>query len=115
VGFWVRRGSGSWGIVSAVLVVGQFVVPFFLLLSRPLKRSPNALACVGGLMLVMHVLDIAWLVLPSHATSPYPSALAPFAAVIGLGGAWSLWRYSTLSRPVTRDPDFIRGARYESP
>jgi hypothetical protein len=115
VGFWVRRGSGPWGVVSAVLVVGQFVVPFFLLLSRPLKRIPNALACVGGWMLVMHVVDVEWLVLPSRAPAPFASALAPLAAVVGLSAAWALWRASTLSQPLTRDPDFIRGARYESP
>jgi hypothetical protein len=115
VGFWVRRSSGAWRVVSWVLVVGHFMVPFFLLLSRALKRSPNALASVGALMLVMHVVDVAWLVLPSRAPGPYLSALAPTFAVVGFAAAWALWRFSTLSRPITRDPDFIRGARYESP
>jgi hypothetical protein len=111
VPFYVRRAERGWVGLSWLLVVGHFVVPFFLLLSRPLKRSARALAYVGALMVVMHVADIAWLVLPARAGSLFASALAPLLAVAGLAGAWSLWRPPSR----TRDPEYLRGARYESP
>ncbi len=114
-GFWMRRASGDWGVVAWLLVVFHFVVPFFLLLSRPLKRSAGALAMVGALMFVTHVLDIAWLVMPSRTPVVFASALAPLCAVFGLGGAWILWRFSRLEPVAVRDPDYLEGARYESP
>jgi hypothetical protein len=116
--FWTRRTAGSWAIVSVVLIVGHFLVPFFLLLSRPLKRSPSALAAVGALMLAMHVLDVAWLVLPSRTPGLQVGALAPACAVLGLAAAYGLWRFSVTSRTTrgaTPDPEFIRAARYQSP
>jgi hypothetical protein len=120
VGFWVRRLHGGWAPVTALLVVGHFVVPFFLLLSRPLKRNPGSLAAVGALMVVTHVVDVMWLVLPSRASAPFPSVLAPIAAIVGLGGAFGLWRFVAVSRAplpaaTAQDPDFLRGVRYESP
>jgi hypothetical protein len=115
VQFYARRAAGPWAGVVWILVLGHFVVPFFLLLSRPLKRSPRALACVGALMVAMHVADVAWLILPSRADSLSFVSLAPLAAVIGLAGAWAIWRFSLASPVATLDPDFARGARYESP
>ncbi|HEY8076657.1 MAG TPA: hypothetical protein VIF62_21175 [Labilithrix sp.] len=114
-GFWVRRGTGDWATVATLLVVFHFVVPFFLLLSRPLKRSAGGLAAVGTLMVVMHLLDVGWLVIPSRSPSLYASVIAPLCAVIGLGGAWIGWRFSRLSPIAIRDPDYPEGARYESP
>src|SRR5262249_40553799 len=86
VAFYARRAVGQWWSVALVLVVGRFVVPFFLLLSRRLKRTPKSLAQVGVFMIAMHILDVAWLVIPSRTPSVFWSALAPLAAVIGLAG-----------------------------
>lgn len=115
VQFYARRALGPWAGISAALVLGHFVVPFFALLSRPLKRRPDALAAVGAVMLLTHVLDVAWLIVPSRAPGLFATAAFPFAAVVGLAGAWGLWRFSSLSPVADRDPDFPRGARYESP
>lgn len=113
--FWTRRASGPWSIASALLLVGHFVVPFFLLLSRPLKRRPGPLAAVGALMLVMHVVDIAWLVVPSRTAGLFASALPPAIAVLALGAAWGLRRFAAHAHAPTTDPDFAAGTRYESP
>ena len=40
------------------LVVFHFVVPFFLLLSRTLKRSPRGLAFMSVWILVVHYVDV---------------------------------------------------------
>jgi hypothetical protein len=113
--FFARRAEGSWAAVSWVLALGHFVVPFFLLLSRPLKRSPGPLAAVGVLMVAMHIVDVLWLLIPSRAPALYWSLIPPVLAVTGLGGAWALWRFSVLTPVAARDPDFVRGERYESP
>jgi hypothetical protein len=115
VTFFTARSAGAWGAASWVLVIGHFVVPFFLLLSRPLKRNPATLAFVGGFMVLMHVVDVTWLLLPSRLSSVPASAIAPLAAVCGLAGAWAVWRFSARAPVASRDPDFPRGVRYESP
>jgi hypothetical protein len=115
VTFFVARSSGPWGRVAWILAIGHFVLPFLALLSRPLKRDPERLAAVGAWMVVMHVVDVVWLMFPSRLSSVPAVALAPFAAVCGLGGAWGLWRYAALLPVASRDPDFPRGAGYESP
>ena len=42
--FYLERLHGPWAPVSVALLVGQFVLPFLLLLSRSLKRNPTARA-----------------------------------------------------------------------
>jgi hypothetical protein len=114
--FYVRRGGGGgWAGVSWLLILGHFIAPCFLLLSRPLKRDARLLAAVGVLMFAMHLVDVAWLVMPSRVASPFPGMLAPFAAVVGLAGAWGAWRFSRHSPVAVGDPEFARGASYESP
>src|SRR5690606_3606386 len=44
--WFVARTAGSWAVVSGLLVAGHFLLPFFALLSRELKRRPAALATV---------------------------------------------------------------------
>ena len=49
-----------------VLVFGNFVVPFFALLNRASgSADPGYLAAVGAWVLVMHYVDLYWLVLPA--------------------------------------------------
>jgi hypothetical protein len=85
VPWYVARGAGAWGGVFAVLIVGHFAIPFFALLSRSLKRRPSWLAIAGGWLLVMHYLDIYWLVMPvRHPTfAPHWLDLAAPCAVLG--------------------------------
>jgi hypothetical protein len=57
--------GGSWGTLSAVLLFGHFVIPFFGLLSRHIKRKRPTLAFWAVWQLVMIYLDMYWLVMPT--------------------------------------------------
>ncbi len=61
------RWSGGWQWVSVMLVLGQWVVPFFLLMSRNYKRNLSFLYAMCFWILAFHVIDIYWFVMP-HAT-----------------------------------------------
>lgn len=61
------RWSGGWEWVSVSLVLGQWVVPFFLLMSRNFKRNLSFLYAMCFWIIGFHVLDIYWFVMP-HAT-----------------------------------------------
>jgi hypothetical protein len=81
-GFFAQRLTGSWRATSIVLALGHFVVPFFFLLPRAIKRSDGALAAVSIWLLVMHLLDLYWLVMPSlYPDGMVPSLLDAMAAI----------------------------------
>jgi hypothetical protein len=87
VSWYVVRTRGSWGVLWLAVGVGQFVIPFVLLLSRAVNRRPHRVAWIGGGLLVAHVLDTYWLVLPAlHPAGARPSWLDA-AALLLMGGS----------------------------
>lgn len=84
--FFAQRSVGTWRNLSTLLAVGHFVIPFFFLLPRSLKRNGKAMAAAAIWLLVMHLLDLYWLVMPNlhpHGVTP---GLLDFAAPIGCCG-----------------------------
>src|SRR5262249_49494805 len=63
--FFRMRLEGGWGAVGTLLVFGHFFVPFAFLMSRHIKRNPVTLAVGAVLMLVIHWIDMQFLVLPN--------------------------------------------------
>ncbi len=60
---WIlRRKTGPWEIWSWVIPIGHFIIPFIFLMSRTVRRSRAmvALACIW--ILVMHAIDLLWVV-----------------------------------------------------
>lgn len=93
---WYRpRTGGAWRPVALGLALGHFVVPFFLLLFRKLKRRPRVLAAVALWVLVMHAVDTAWLLLPALSPDAVGVPWQCVTALAGVGGlavAFALWR-----------------------
>jgi hypothetical protein len=85
VPWYVTRGRGAWGRVAALLVVGHFVVPFFLLLSRALKRRRGTLAAVAVWLLAMRYLDLYWIEMPALTPRAPAPRLSDLLALVGVG------------------------------
>jgi len=87
VQWYVQRIHGDWGVVAWALVGLHFAVPFVALLMRPIKRVAARLAVVAALLLLMHAVELVWLIVPS-----FPGSLGwlDVAAPIGLGAWWVL-------------------------
>jgi hypothetical protein len=64
-GWYVTRRSGSWNTLSWALCFGHFVVPFYLLLFRSIRRDPFWLGFLAAWVLVFHYLDLYWIVMPA--------------------------------------------------
>jgi hypothetical protein len=80
---------GDFRNIALLIVVFHFVVPFFLLLQRGIKKAPALLALVSVLLIVMRYVDLYWIVKPSFAGQPavhfyWTDLVAPIA----LGGIW---------------------------
>lgn len=79
------RFTGDWRVVSTLLLVCKFVITFFGLLSRNVKRNPKALAFWAVWILAFQYLDIYWLVFPT-GQEEVPLGLRDVLIVVGMLG-----------------------------
>jgi hypothetical protein len=107
--FFYTRFRGGWEYISLVILLGHFMLPFMLLLSRDLKRRPHLLAQVAVGVLFMRVVDLIWLVEPMFPHQGFPIHWMDIALPVGLTGAWTfLFARNLGSRPLLplNDPFF---------
>ncbi|MDO8349378.1 MAG: hypothetical protein Q7T30_04015 [Planctomycetota bacterium] len=62
--FAVRRENG-WAAAGMILILGHFFIPFAFLMSRHVKRNGKALSAAAIFLLVIHCIDMQFLILPS--------------------------------------------------
>jgi hypothetical protein len=116
--WYVIRGAGSWGILALVVAFGQFALPFVLLVSRSIKRRPAALGAIGAWLVIMHVIDVYWLVLPAfHTTGIHVSWIdaAALLMVCGFATAGAAWRATGHVALPINDPYLPQSVRYVEP
>jgi hypothetical protein len=83
--WYVSRESPFWLVVSIVLAIGQFVVPFVLLLSYRLKRSAASLGPLALWVIAFHYVDVYWMVMPAYATQEFRPSWIDAAALVAVG------------------------------
>ncbi len=77
--YFLIRNTESWHALSTFLVVGQFFVPFLLLLPGFGKKKPKFLCGVAVWILLMHLLDLYLVIMPAlHPYGVRPSLLDVF-------------------------------------
>ncbi len=82
------RQSGPWLGWTLVLLFGHFFVPFLGLMSRHIKRNRPLLLLWGAWMLVMHWMDVYWMVMPSFSPDSVPFGLRDILMFLGIGGCF---------------------------
>ena len=103
--------------VSLLLMAGHFVVPFFFLMGRAVKRRGSTLAVGGAWLLAMHYVDLYWLVMPAlHPDGLRPSALdvATFVAVGGCFVAAASWLMRRQALVPLGDPRLAESLGFEN-
>lgn len=118
VPFYIVRLKGDWAAIGVFLIVGHFVVPFFTLLSRSLKRNRARLALVAFWILLVHAVDLYWLILPTLSPEAAPFHWTMISAFIGVGGlsiAFALWRIRGHFTVPVRDPYLADSLAYRQP
>jgi hypothetical protein len=111
------RLEGSWKMVSALLMVGHFAVPFLYLMGRDVKRRGSTLALGGAWILAMHFIDLYWQVMPTlHPEGIRPSILdaAAFLAVGGCFVAAAGWLMRRQALVPLRDPRLAESLAFEN-
>jgi hypothetical protein len=115
VPWYILRINGGWRWVGAFLALGHFVVPFFLLINRSITRSPRRLAGVALWVLLVHWIDLYWVLMPHlDPRGPRPSLwdVAAFVGVGGLAVAFGLLRMRGTAAVPIRDPYLEDSLRY---
>lgn len=86
--WYLRRVATSWGWLGVALIVVEFIIPFLLLLSQPLKRNAVAICCVVGIIIVMRWIDLAWIVLPGYYQKGFRITWLNFCVPLAMGCLW---------------------------
>jgi hypothetical protein len=117
----------AWQPVSMALVFFHFVFPFVMLMSRNIKRRMGWLASGATLLLVMHAIEIYWLVLPMFKAGGHGAAggdhhalpihWVDFACLLGVGGAYLAMVFRSMTQhaliPVG-DPRLARSKQHSN-
>ena len=113
--WYMDRWVGAWVPVSLVIVFGHFAIPFIALVFRATKRKPLFLAAVSLWLLVMHWVDMYWLVFPNIYHHGAHFSWMDITTVAGIGGVfiWYFWRRHT-ARPLVPvgDPGLKRSIEF---
>jgi hypothetical protein len=91
IGWYVQRTYGGWRVVAGIIIFIHFLLPFFLLLMRPLKQDINRLGIICLGLLALRILDLYWNIGPQAQSDPHGGfVMSPldFLALLGIGGVW---------------------------
>ena len=112
-----RWDVGPWMWVSLGIVVLHFVVPFFLLISRNVKRRTWAVK-IGALWLIaMHVVEMYWQVMPYYGGGESTVHWIDVACLFGVAGAYlAVVFYRMTKYPLIPigDPRLSRALSFEN-
>jgi len=113
----VHRQHGAWKWIALILIFGHFVIPFVALLSRYPKRRKTILAGWAIWMIVMHWIDLYWLIMPEFSHDRIPIHIVDIACLLGLGalyGAGLLWTARDCSLLPIKDPRLTESLNFEN-
>jgi len=115
--FFQRRLVGSWKMWSAILILGHFIVPFFILMSRAAKRNLKLLQVMAVWVVFMQWFDLYWLVMPTFnkdgASLHWMDLVAVVATLSTVG--LEFWRRMGHSKIVAiGDPEFEKGLEFQN-
>jgi hypothetical protein len=91
--FYMHRLQHGWEYISYALPITNFFLPFFFIMSRHVKRNRLALAAFCCWVLLVHFVDIFWVVMPNYGAHHLAPGMEPphagvtlydFAAAIGM-------------------------------
>lgn len=109
IGYYIKRWNGGWGWVGGIMLVGHFILPFLLLLSQDLKKNKPAIRAVAIYLILMHVIDVYYLVEPNFTDVQHPQftlSWLDIAAPLGMGGLF----FALFFRNLTAMPLLPLGA-----
>lgn len=117
--FWyeLRWDDPAWRATSIFLAVGHFVLPFFFLISQPVKRNRVTLTIAAVWLLFMHYVDVYWLVMPTLHHEAFRLSLLDLTCWLGVGGLFFALLVRLMQRAALvplRDPRLPESLAFDS-
>ena len=107
VPWYIHRTQGGWEWLGRFVLLLHFGLPFVVLLSRTSKRRAQVLGRLAAGLLVMHLLELFWLVLPAFSPSTLVIHWLDVGLPIGMGGLWMavfVWQLQRRALLPLHDP-----------
>ena len=108
----------GWTCVAIVLLVGHLLIPFAGLLSRHVKRSRMGLGFWAVWMLVMHSIDLWWIVMPSFDAHHVSFGVIEAGLLVGLLAFFlgaAVYRGASYPLVPQKDPRLSESMAFENP
>ena len=83
---YLNRWQNTWKFLSIFIVVGHFMVPYALLLSRDLKRNYGKLRIIATWLLCARVAEYYWHIMPELHRDGFTMTLLDVALPLAMGG-----------------------------
>lgn len=118
--WFLLRAHGSWEMVGTVLILGHFFLPFVFMMSRHMKRNTKTLAAAAMFLLVMHWLDMQFLIMPMYEGHAEPGFhlhwLDATTMIAVLGLFFGLTLRNTMRAPLLpeRDPRLEESLNFQN-
>jgi hypothetical protein len=113
--YYIPRMHGSWAVVSIALALVEFLIPFFLLITKPAKMDPKRLIFVSIWLLAAHALDIYWMVMPVYNPASAVFGLSEIAfLLLSVGMILTAFAYKAKGNNMVPvgDPKLQRGLEF---
>ena len=115
--YFILRNTEGWNVLSLILMVGRFFVPFGLLLLRATKKKPEKLCLLAGWILLMQLLDMYIVVMPELHHAGVHFSVLDLLPLIGMGATLAFFYLRIVGKsslfPV-RDPRIIESLRSQN-
>ncbi len=115
--YYHQRWVGSWKIVSVLIPIAHFCIPFVLLMSRHVKRNVGALRFFAVWLLVMHWVDLYWNIMPIFQPKTAMLSWMDLTSMMGIGGIFLFifWKHFTQNAVITiNDPKLAKSISFEN-
>jgi len=116
--WYARRQEPQWAWMSVLLLCGHFLLPFVGLISPYAKRSRKHLGFWAVWLLIMHWVDIYWLMMPQLRPQRSLPTLVDLLCVFGLAALCFAWAaYLARGRMLipVRDPRLADSLAFVEP
>lgn len=124
VAWFTHRKENGWEVLGWLLVFGHFLIPFIILLQRPVKRSLIGLSIVGVWLLVMTTIDKTWVVRPMVYIRDFaqynPGPAGWWLDVVAAAGVFAVWggflvrRIGRVPLIPVRDPRLLKALKHKN-
>jgi hypothetical protein len=86
--FFHMRAAGSWKALSVAIPFIHFVIPFFFMISRNVKRNIPALTVSAVWLFIVNYIDIYWLIMPNYHQEGIRYGIGDISSMCFVGGLY---------------------------